>query len=90
MTSPARRRRLKTACAIFLVLTIGPSLAACKTGRSEVAVRIVCPEIRAYDAATLERALAEYRALPQGSAIQQMLGDYKQLRDRVRACRDAG
>ena len=64
------------------------SLAACKTGRSEVAVAIVCPEIRAYDAATLERALAEYRALPNGSAIRLMLGDYKHLRDRVRACRE--
>ncbi|MBZ0147987.1 MAG: hypothetical protein K8F62_10660 [Pseudorhodoplanes sp.] len=62
------------------------SLAACKTGRSEVAVRIVCPEIRSYDAATLDRALAEYRALPAGSAIRLMLGDYRQLRDRVRAC----
>lgn len=71
-------------------LMISLSLAACKTGRSEVAVKIVCPEIRSYDQATLDRALAEYRALPDGSAIRLMLGDYKQLRDRVRACRDPG
>ena len=65
------------------------SLAACKTEHSEVAVRIVCPEIRSYDGAILERALNEYRALPEGSAIRLMLGDYKQLRDRVRACRES-
>jgi hypothetical protein len=64
------------------------SLAACKTGRSEIAVKIICPEIRSYDMATLDRALAEYRALPDGSAIRLMLGDYKQLRDGVWACRD--
>ena len=65
------------------------SLAACKTGRSEVAVSIVCPEIRSYDTATLDRALKEYRALPEGSAIRLMLGDYKHLRDRVRACQES-
>jgi hypothetical protein len=71
-----------------LMMTL--SLTACRSGRSEVAVKIICPEIRSYGAATLGRALAEYRALPDGSAVRQMLGDYKQLRDRVRACRDAG
>jgi hypothetical protein len=74
----------------LVVLTMGLSLAACKTKASEIAVKIVCPEIRSYDKTTLERALAEYRALPDGSAIRLMLGDYKQLRDRVRMCRDAG
>jgi hypothetical protein len=72
------------------VLTIPLLSGACKIGRSEVAVKIVCPEIRSYDAATLDRALEEYRQLPQGSAIRLMIGDYKQLRDRVRKCRDAG
>jgi hypothetical protein len=47
----------------------------------------VCPTIRAYDQATLDRALIEYQALPRGSAIKQMIGDYQVLRDRVRACR---
>lgn len=72
----------------FLALLTMLSLTACNGRTSEVAVRIVCPEIRKYDAATQERALAEYKALPAGSAIRLMLGDYKQLRDRVRVCRD--
>ena len=72
------------------VLMMSLSLAACKTRPSEVAVRIVCPQVRAYDQATLDRALSEYRALPEGSAIKLMLGDYKQLRDQIRVCRDSG
>jgi hypothetical protein len=43
--------------------------------------------LRQYDVATQERALAEYKALPQGSAIKAMFGDYLNLRDQVRACR---
>ncbi len=59
-------------------------LAGCNPGASSV---VVCPTIRSYDQATLNRALAEYRALPQGSAIKTMIGDYQVLRDRVHACR---
>jgi hypothetical protein len=70
------------------VLTMTLSLAACRMDNFEIAVRIVCPHIRAYDRSTQERALAEYRALPQGSAIRLMLGDYKQLRDQIRICND--
>jgi hypothetical protein len=73
---------------MLLVLTMTLSLAACRTDNSEIAVKIICPQVRAYDRATQERALAEYRALPQGSAIRLMLGDYKQLRDRIRRCND--
>ena len=74
---------------MWAVLMTSLSLAACRTDNSETAVKIVCPQIRAYDRATQERALAQYRALPQGSAIRLMLGDYKQLRDQVRVCNDA-
>jgi hypothetical protein len=63
-----------------------PWLTSCKPADSEV-VRIVCPIIQEYDHATLTRALAEYRALPQGSAIKAMIGDYSVLRDRIRACK---
>lgn len=75
---------------MWLVLMTSLSLAACRSGPSETAVRIVCPQIRAYDAQTLDRALAEYRLLPAGSAIRQLLGDYRRLREQVRVCRDAG
>ena len=73
---------------MLAALTMSLSLAACRMDNSEIAVKIVCPQIRAYDRATQERALAEYRALPQGSAMRLMLGDYKQLRDQVRRCND--
>jgi len=63
-----------------------PLIASCKMAPSEVAVKIVCPQIKAYPKATLQRALAEYRALPTGSAIREMFGDYSQLRDQIRVC----
>jgi len=74
---------------MWAALTMSLSLAACRTDNSDIAVKIVCPQIRQYDKAVQERALAEYRALPSGSAIKLMLGDYKQLRDQVRICNDA-
>lgn len=70
----------------MLVLMTTPLLGACLKANSEVAVKIICPRINAYDKATQERALAEYKALPQGSAIKLMIGDYKQLRDQIRVC----
>lgn len=54
------------------------------------AVTFVCPHLRQYSAATQDRALAEYRALPAGSALKAMVGDYQNLRDQVRACRGEG
>ncbi len=69
------------------ILLTTPLLAGCDPARSNTVVKIVCPTIRAYDQATLDRALIEYQALPRGSAIKQMIGDYQVLRDRVRACR---
>ncbi len=75
---------------MWAALMMSLSLAACRTDNSEIAVKIVCPRIRAYDRTTQERALAEYRALPSGSAIKLMLGDYRQLRDQIRVCNDAG
>ena len=51
------------------------------------AVTFVCPHLRQYSVATQDRALAEYRALPPGSALKALVGDYQNLRDQVRACR---
>jgi hypothetical protein len=62
-------------------------LTACDPGSSDVIVKIVCPTIMQYDAKTQERALAEYQALPSGSALRQFIGDYKRLRDQVTVCR---
>ena len=65
-------------------------LTACDPGSSEVVVKIVCPTINQYDAETQEKALAEYNALPKGSALRLFIGDYKRLRDQVTVCRERG
>jgi len=65
-------------------------LTACEPGSSDVVVKIVCPRINQYDADTQARALAEYDALPKGSALRLFIGDYKQLRDQVRVCQTRG
>lgn len=67
-------------------------LTACATGRfelghTETVVKIVCPSIEEYDAKTQEQALKEYEALPKDSAVRQFVGDYKYLRDKIKACR---
>jgi len=63
-------------------------LTACELGSSEVVVKIVCPTIMQYDAETQDRALAEYIALPKGSALRLFIGDYKRLRDQITVCRE--
>lgn len=62
-------------------------LTACDPESSEVVVKIVCPTIMQYDAKTQERALTEYKALPEGSALRLFIGDYKRLRDQITVCR---
>ncbi|MCK1543270.1 hypothetical protein IVB12_15245 [Bradyrhizobium sp. 179] len=72
---------------MLLVLPMTLLLTACDGTNSEVVVRVVCPTINQYDAKTQERALAEYNALPAGSALRLFIGDYKRLRDQIRICR---
>jgi hypothetical protein len=84
--SPRKLPRLRTVCAMSFVLLTMPLLTACDPRNSSVAVKVVCPWIAQYDKATQDRALVEYQALPAGSAIKLMFGDYKHLRDRIRAC----
>jgi len=46
----------------------------------------VCPPVLEYDAGVQERAAEEVRALPEGSAIVEILSDYAVLREQTRAC----
>ena len=64
-------------------------LTGCDPGSSEgvIVTHVVCLRINEYDANTQERALAEYNALPVGSALRVFIGDYAQLREQVRVCR---
>jgi hypothetical protein len=70
------------------VLMMTLFLAACDQGSSSVVIEIVCPRINEYPEDVQNRALAEYEALPKGSALRLFIGDYKQLRDQIRVCRD--
>jgi coenzyme F420-reducing hydrogenase gamma subunit len=78
------RRTAWLKCLTVLPMTM--LLGGCPNEPSEV-VRVVCPVIKQYTPEQQQRALEEYRALPAGSMIKQMFGDYSVLRDRVRACR---
>jgi hypothetical protein len=49
-----------------------------------------CPPVPDYPKTTLHRAADELKALPSGSAIEQMLGDYQVMRDQARSCARAG
>lgn len=71
----------------LLLLMFLCTLPGCEQ-QSEIVVKFVCLRVNEYDRATQDKALAEFNALPQGSALRQFIGDYKRLRDQVRACRE--
>lgn len=60
------------------------SLSACAGGISSA-----CPPVRDYNRITLNRAATELTLLPAGSALAQMMIDYKVMRDQARACASA-
>jgi hypothetical protein len=61
-------------------------LSACATVSSEQ-VTGVCPPVVEYDAGFQARAAEEVQALPEGSAIVEMLSDYAVMREQARGCR---
>ena len=65
-------------------LAIGTSLlAGCATARSDA---VTCLPVPTYSREFLARAAGEVGKLPAGSAVEQMLGDYKVMRDQARSC----
>ena len=71
-----------------LVLTL---LTSCALGNSSpVQVTLLCPSIVEYSAELQRRAADEFEALPPDSALAEMIGDYGQLRERIRTCRSSG
>lgn len=64
-------------------------LTACDPGSSEgvIVTHIVCLKANEYDKETQDRALAEYNALPKGSALRLFIGDYGKLRRQIEVCR---
>jgi len=60
-------------------------LSACATVGSE-RLTGVCPPVVEYDAEFQARAAEEVQALPEGSAVVDMLSDYAVLREQARRC----
>jgi len=46
----------------------------------------VCPPVMEYDGGFLARAAEEVQALPEGSAIAEMLSDYAVMREQAQVC----
>lgn len=49
-------------------------------------VKTVCPPIKEYDQAFLSEAARELRRLGDSNPVAQLVVDYRQLRDVIRAC----
>lgn len=63
-----------------LTLATAFSLASCQSTSS------ACPPLVSYRPEFQKRAAAELRALPRGSAVADLVVDYKKTRDAIRAC----
>jgi len=74
---------LRPRLAALLIVT--SLLSACATVGSESVVR-VCPPVVEYDAGFHAKAAAEVQALPEGSAVVDMLSDYAVMREQARVC----
>jgi hypothetical protein len=68
--------------ALVIVTTL---LSACAMVSSEQFTG-VCPPVVEYDAGFQTRAAEEVQALPEGSAIVEMLSDYAVMREQAGAC----
>jgi hypothetical protein len=66
-------------------MVVASLLSACATVRSE-RVTGVCPPVVEYDEGFQAKAAEEVQALPEGSAIVEMLNDYAVMREQVRGC----
>ncbi len=74
---------LKPRLAALMIVT--SLLSACATVSSERATG-VCPQVVEYDDGFQARAAEEVQALPDGSAIVEMLSDYAVMREQARVC----
>ena len=67
------------------LVIVASLLSACATVGSERATG-VCPPVVEYDDGFQAKAAEEVQALPEGSAIVEMLSDYAVMREQVRGC----
>lgn len=66
---------------LVLALTATAWLTACATVVSET-----CPTLFDYSVEQQTRAAEELEALPEGSALAELIGDYGVVRNEIRAC----
>jgi len=67
------------------LMVVTSLLSACATVSSEWVVG-VCPPVVEYNAGFQAKAAEEVQALPEGSAIVEMLSDYAVMREQARVC----
>ncbi len=70
---------------LAVLAIVASLLSACATVSSERVVG-VCPPVVEYDTGFQARAAEEVQALPDGSAIVEMLSDYAVMREQAGAC----
>ncbi len=75
----SRQRRVVLAIAMI-------SLTGCATVSSEDGRLATCPPVVEYGREFQARAAEELVRLPEGSAIEEMLGDYAVMREQARLC----
>jgi hypothetical protein len=68
---------------LLLTSALIVSLTGCAKGVSEP-----CPSLVEYDRAEQAQAADELAALPEGSALARLTGDYAAVRAEIRACRN--
>jgi len=85
MKSSAEFSKLRLA-ALMIVMSL---LSACAAVGSERATGM-CPPLVVYDAGFQVRAAEDVKALPEGSAIVEMLSGYAIMRARARICNSNG
>lgn len=81
----ARSDRSCVFCAWVLGTAIGTALLVDLAGCTTPTVT-TCPPIVAYTPAAMTQAGTELSALPDGSQLAAMMGDYKRERAELRAC----
>lgn len=69
-----------------LILAALVFLTACETTTFEAA----CPSLFTYSAVQQEGAATALEALPEGSVLIEMFGDYAVVRQEIRVCLSAG
>ncbi len=71
-------------CAVLVLATIW--LSGCATEGFEAGGVAACPPVMEYSRELQAQAAEELALLSDGSAVEEMMGDYAVMRDQARAC----